>query len=581
MTAIQSNKNSPLKLENGSKVAIIGGGPAGSFFSYFLLDLSERVGLDIQVDIYERKNFSSFGPAGCNHCGGIVSESLVQALAAEGINIPSKVVQRGINSYVLHTDVGSVRIDTPLQEKRIAAMHRGAGPHGSQEIKWSSFDGFLQKLTSGKGADIINDRVKDITFRQGKPELTTKGGKIAVYDLLVGTAGINNTLKAFENMGMGYKAPVATKTFICEFHLGHELVLKHFSSSMHVFLLNLPRLEFAALIPKGDYVSLALLGDDIDKELVQSFLNSPEVKACFPPEWDMSRDPPCKCYPKINVKGAVNPVADRVVMIGDCAITKLYKNGIGAAYITAKAAATTAVFHGISQNDFKKHYLPACREIVMDNFLGKLIFIFTSLLQKLSASKRAMLRVIAKEQKKESRRRHMSMVMWDTFTGSAPYKDIFMRTLNPFLQIRLVIETIAGLLPFKGDIALDESSAGIGDIGKVYSDGETIINQGDVGDCLYVIQSGKVEVIQVRDGKETFLTELGEGDFFGEMALFEQEVRSSTVKAIGDVRVLTVDKKTLLGRIQADPSMAFRIVQKMSSRIRELNDQLGRLQSDE
>ena len=49
-------------------------------------------------------------------CGGIISESLVQNLAAEGINLPTTIVQRGINAYMLHTDVGSVRIDAPLNE---------------------------------------------------------------------------------------------------------------------------------------------------------------------------------------------------------------------------------------------------------------------------------------------------------------------------------------------------------------------------------------------------------------------------------------------------------------------------------
>ena len=53
---------------------------------------------------------------------------------------------------------------------------------------------------------------------------------------------------------------------------------------MHVFLLDIPRLEFAAIIPKGDYVTVCLLGEDIDAELMRDFLNAPEVKGCFPPD---------------------------------------------------------------------------------------------------------------------------------------------------------------------------------------------------------------------------------------------------------------------------------------------------------
>jgi len=132
-----------LQLDDGSRIAVIGGGPAGSFFSYFLLDLAERAGMDIQVDIYEPKDFSRPGPAGCNHCGGIVHESLVQILAAEGINLPPTVVQRGIDSHVLHMGVGSVRIETPLHEKRIGALYRGGGPRGITERKWDSLDGYL------------------------------------------------------------------------------------------------------------------------------------------------------------------------------------------------------------------------------------------------------------------------------------------------------------------------------------------------------------------------------------------------------------------------------------------------------
>jgi CRP-like cAMP-binding protein len=118
-----------------------------------------------------------------------------------------------------------------------------------------------------------------------------------------------------------------------------------------------------------------------------------------------------------------------------------------------------------------------------------------------------------------------------------------------------------------------------GGLGKVYRDGEDIVHQGDVGDCMYVIQTGQAEAIQDKDGKEVRLAVLGEGDVFGEMALFERMPRSATVRALGDVRVLTIDKKTFLRRVHEDPSLAFRILQKMSYRIRELDTELVRLKS--
>jgi CRP-like cAMP-binding protein len=119
-----------------------------------------------------------------------------------------------------------------------------------------------------------------------------------------------------------------------------------------------------------------------------------------------------------------------------------------------------------------------------------------------------------------------------------------------------------------------------GALGKVYKAGEVIIRQGDAGDCMYIIQSGKVEVIRENQGKEVRLAELDEGDFFGEMALFEKSVRSATVRPLGEVRLLTVDKKMFLRKIHEDPSLAFRIMKKMSNRIRDLNNELMRLTSE-
>jgi CRP-like cAMP-binding protein len=110
-----------------------------------------------------------------------------------------------------------------------------------------------------------------------------------------------------------------------------------------------------------------------------------------------------------------------------------------------------------------------------------------------------------------------------------------------------------------------------GVLGTNYYGGETIIQQGETGDCMYVVQSGQVEVVQKVHGGEQRLAILETGDFFGEMALFEKEVRSATVRALVDARVLKVDKKTLLRRIKEDPLLAVNLLQTMSGRIRELN----------
>jgi CRP-like cAMP-binding protein len=119
----------------------------------------------------------------------------------------------------------------------------------------------------------------------------------------------------------------------------------------------------------------------------------------------------------------------------------------------------------------------------------------------------------------------------------------------------------------------------MGDLGTTYKDGEVIFREGEVGDCMYVIQAGRAEVLRQKGENMVRLGILKETDFFGEMAIFEREARSATVRALGDVRVLTVDKKSLLRRISQDPTMAFRLMQSMSNRIRELNAMFTRVRA--
>ena len=119
-----------------------------------------------------------------------------------------------------------------------------------------------------------------------------------------------------------------------------------------------------------------------------------------------------------------------------------------------------------------------------------------------------------------------------------------------------------------------------GALGKVYEDGEVIIQQGEVGNCMYVIQEGKVGVFMEQGEQEVQLAIRGEGDIIGEMAIFERDVRSATIRALGQVRMLTIDKRNFLRRISQDPSMAFRVVETMSRRIRELSEENAQLKGD-
>lgn len=604
----QRKRSSSLPLGQGSHVAVIGGGPAGSLFGYFLLEMAERIDLHIHVDIYEPREFGMTGPIGCNMCGGVIYESLVQSLAVEGINLPTTVVQRGIEYNMLHLDIGSTQIQTPRHEKRIATTFRGAGPRGSGECRICGLDDYLLQAAVAKGARHISSRVDEVGWLSDKKtenpqnrlvQVRRKGAAVfETYELLAVSSGVNTTiLKLFRDLDIGYQPPRTTKLLVREYRLGEEAVSKYVGPAFHAFLLDIPGLDYGAIIPKGDYVTVCLLSShgDLGTEVMDTFLNNLAVKRALPPDFS-PENYACHCGPRINVMANAKPFGDRIVFIGDSGVSRLYKDGIGAAYRAAKIAASTAVFQGVSADDFKRYYLPFVRAMESDNCIGKLLFKAISQIQKVQFARRAVLRMVSNEQYgKASAELGMSTVMWDMLTGGAHYKEVLKRVLHPAFWARFLWNNLVSLLYLDGNQKVTDSTATTlpkhmtdsqkmetntmdrGALGKIYQDGEIIVSQGEIGDHMYVVQEGFVEVLIESGDRQVVLNLLGKNEFFGEMAIFEHEIRTATVRALGPARVLTVDHKNLLQRIHEDPSLAYRVMEVMSNRIDKLSEEVAQL----
>jgi len=114
---------------------------------------------------------------------------------------------------------------------------------------------------------------------------------------------------------------------------------------------------------------------------------------------------------------------------------------------------------------------------------------------------------------------------------------------------------------------------------REFEDGDLIVAEGDTGTEMFVIQSGRVAVTKKTDEGEMHLATLERGDFFGEMSLLESLPRSATVRAVGRTRLLAIHSGQLLMKIRRDPTFAFELLQRMSSRIRTLDEQLAKAAS--
>jgi CRP-like cAMP-binding protein len=114
-----------------------------------------------------------------------------------------------------------------------------------------------------------------------------------------------------------------------------------------------------------------------------------------------------------------------------------------------------------------------------------------------------------------------------------------------------------------------------------FAAGETIFEEGDVGDVLYIIQSGEVELSRRALGGRRAVANLGSGEFFGEMSVVVGDRRSARASAVGDTRLLEIDGATLEVMCIERPEIAIRIISRLTARLIDSERRLSALGVDD
>lgn len=113
---------------------------------------------------------------------------------------------------------------------------------------------------------------------------------------------------------------------------------------------------------------------------------------------------------------------------------------------------------------------------------------------------------------------------------------------------------------------------------RPYAAGETILQEDEPGDLFFVIVSGQVKVfVDSEHGREVVLTHLKAGDFFGEMALFDNDTRSASVSALVASELVVLRRQDFLDVLQDEFPIARRILSTLSARLRQANDMIESL----
>ncbi|MGR3219002.1 MAG: hypothetical protein ACUZ8H_04180 [Candidatus Anammoxibacter sp.] len=451
-----------LVLENGSKIVIVGGGPAGSFFAHFALHLAKEKGIEISVTIFDRRSFTKCGQSGCNMCAGVISESLYEKLKNADIALPDSKVQQVIDGYYFQTQDYGLQLYHPQKEHspHIFTVFRGGGPINRTEHDNVSFDDYLLHHAESQGAEIVNATVREIAIPQnfGDPVdlVIMKDGirKNIQADLVVGAFGLNTGIvKRILGRKTDYRPPYSVRACNAELYLGKTFIEKRFGNNIYCFSLGIDSIKFAAFTPKGDYVTVSLIGNaDVTKSHLVKLLKHPVVQEYLPDHWKIPRNL-CICFPKIPITHAKNPFADRMVIIGDASISRFYKSGIESAFTTAQLAVETAFECGLAGSDFKNdYYKKAKRLLARDNFYGHLIYKINGLV---TSGKHLVTPYLqyAKNKKDSRTGARINEALWGMVTGNIQYKEIFFKIANPRFQLALLPTTILAICKsFKASI---------------------------------------------------------------------------------------------------------------------------------
>ncbi|ODS34782.1 MAG: putative geranylgeranyl reductase [Candidatus Scalindua rubra] len=439
-------------LNDGSQIAIIGGGPAGSFFAHFASKFAKERGINVGITIFEGKSFHQKGPRGCNMCGGVISEKLYGELKSQEILIPERCIQREIDGYHFQTQDGYIEVHNPRPstEKKIVTVYRGDGPMFSQQSESISFDNFLLSHVENMGVNVCSDIVSDVVLPSNTKEKARvifgkRGSREEInVDLVVGAFGLNTgMLEKMKRLKFGYIPPRTIRACQAEIYVGNKDDYRYLDNKIHIFSLGIKSITYASFTPKEDYITVSLIGKtDLNKAHLIEFLNHPIVRRVLPEEdWKIPKSF-CICFPRINITQARHPFTDRFVIIGSAAISRYFKNGIESAFSTSKIAADSIFELGVSEKAFWRGYHKPVKKLFgSDNSYGRRVFGLNDYItsrRRISSSYLALL----KSGKDSPIVKKQLEVVWNMCTGSIPYKKVFLKAFDPILQFKLMPITL-------------------------------------------------------------------------------------------------------------------------------------------
>jgi flavin-dependent dehydrogenase len=469
MRSLHSSRDESTNLPDGGTVAVVGGGPAAAFFSIQALRGAHERGKDVRVLVFERKMEVARGGCltgtawkGCNHCAGGVSPRLTDALKEHGLELPEGVIKGRTSHITVHGDWKNIELPVPPGREMVSVV-RGSRPERHPDARFN-LDSFLLERAVEEGARVVDAEVRGIRYSgDGRPVIAYRrmGGsedasEFAEADLAVFAAGVNRStdmeeatdplLTALADVLPGFRPPRGHKAFIVEMETDEEL-----SDAMRGEMHFVPygskglRIELASVIPKGRWTTVVLLGKSIDRaplsqylDVVERFLDLPHIKRALPRRAGFH--PVCVCHPNMTVRKARGGVGERLAVIGDLAVSRLYKDGWYSAFLTSSALAECVLGRGIDRRSLELGYWPAVTRVDRDNRSGHAVFALTHVVFSRPMLSRVVYQAVLTERRnKPEESRRLGDVLWRIASGDDSYARCVAGMFRPVAVWRVIV----------------------------------------------------------------------------------------------------------------------------------------------
>lgn len=399
------------RLHDGGRVIIIGGGPGATACALRLQQLASHLQRPIEISLVEGKQFA--GERHYNQCAGVLAPPLASILQQQlDVPFPYHLSRGEIAGYVLHAAGSKIRLEDTGE--RAVALRR------------VQFDAYMLETAVQRGIRVIAARAVDLEFHADAVTVYTENAPLK-GEVVVGAFGLDAGSAAMFARATRYRAPQALSSVVTKYHPGPE-GMAAFGPYIHAFLPAHPQIEFGAITPKGNHLTINIAGRSVDAKLMQAFLNDATVRACLPNvacagEHDSNDMRFYKghfpCSPARGYYG------DRYVIVGDAAgLVRAFKGkGVTSAMQTGTRAAETILQAGISAQAFYDNYRPANRDILQDLPYGRAMRLLTIFMARYGLF-RPVLRAACQDA-------DVRAALFNAVSAHAPYRRVLRQAMRP------------------------------------------------------------------------------------------------------------------------------------------------------